>query len=429
MLYDNALLAVIYLEGWQTTANPRFRRTARMILDYVAREMTSPEGAFYSATDADSLTPAGHREEGYYFTWTQKELEDALGDKDARIAATVYGVSAGGNVEGRNVLFLPQRLDLVAADMGLSIAKLTATLDRINGRLYAQRQQRQPPLRDDKILTAWNGLMITAFARSGFALDNAAYIEGAGRAAAFILDRMVVNGRLKRSFKDGAARGNGFLDDHAFFIAALLDLFEVTADPQWLKRAMELERQLEEQFGDPEKGGFFMTADDHEALIAREKPLYDGALPSGNAVALMNLVRLNALTSNKAYLQRAKMGFSAFSTAIEANPSACAEMLLALDDFMAAPYQVIVVSGAKGDAGALAARVRAAYLPGGLTMIVDGSHAARLVRWSPLFKGKAAVQGKAAAYVCRNGTCQQPVLADDELMQQLAVRDHSSNHP
>ena len=165
-----------------------------------------------------------------------------------------------------------------------------------------------------------------------------------------------------------------------------------------------------------------MTADDHEALIAREKPLYDGALPSGNAVALMNLVRLNALTLNKAYLQRAKQGFSAFSTAIEANPSACAEMLLALDDFMAAPYQVIVISGANGDAGALAARVRGAYLPGGITMIVDGSDAARLVRWSPLFEGKAAVQGKAAAFVCRNGTCQLPVLADDELMQQLAVR-------
>ena len=422
MLYDNALLARIYIEGWQATKDPRFRRTARKTLDYVAREMTSPEGAFYSATDADSLSPSGHREEGYYFTWTQKEFEDALGEKDARIAAAVYGIVAGGNFEGRSVLHLPRQLDLVAADLGLSLEKLTVTVDRINGRLYSYRQQRPAPIRDEKILAAWNGLMITAFARAGFALDDAAYIGRARLAATFILEKMVVDGQLRRSFKDRAARGNGFLDDYAFFIAALLDLFEATSDAQWLKQALELEHQLELKFGDSDKGDFFMTADDHETLIAREKPTYDGALPSGNAVALMNLVRLNALTLNAAYGQRAKKGFSAFSTTIEANPSAYAELLLALEDFLRAPHQVMVIANENGNRGALAKHLRAAYLPGSLTMIVDASQAARLAHLSPLFREKMAAGGKATAYVCQDGACQLPTQDEDELQQQLAVR-------
>ncbi|MGD8702523.1 MAG: thioredoxin domain-containing protein, partial [Desulfosarcina sp.] len=422
MLYDNALLVPMYIEGWQATGNPGLRRTARTILDYVAREMTAPDGAFYSATDADSLTPSGRREEGYYFTWTREELDAALGEPDARIAASVYGVNGDGNFEGRSVLFLPRQLDAVAADLGMSSVALATAVERINSRLYAHRQQRPAPLRDEKILAAWNGLMISAFARAGFALNDAAYIDRAGRAAAFILDRMVVNGRLKRSFKDGFARGDGFLDDHAFFIAALLDLFQATADPQWLTQATELDRTLEARFGDSDKGGFFMTANDYEALIAREKPVHDGALPSGNAVALMNLVRLNAMTLNAAYRQRAEKGFSAFSGAIEANPSAFGELLLAWEDFTRAPHQVIVISDDGGDAGALAKRLRATYLPGSLTMIMSQSHAARLARLTPLFRDKVTAGGNATVYVCQDGACRLPTQGEDELQQQLAVR-------
>jgi hypothetical protein len=421
MLYDNALLVPAYIEGWQASGNPRFRQVATKTLDYVAREMTSPDGAFFSATDADSLTPFGHREEGWFFTWTLEELNDTLGADDARIAAAVYGVDAHGNFEGRNVLFLPRELNQVAGELGLSTMQLTSDVERINAVLYDRRQQRPAPLRDDKILAAWNGLMISAFARAGFALDHSDYLDRASRAADFMLTRMLVSGRLKRSYKDGAAAGKGFLDDHAFFIAALLDLFETTADLRWLKRAVELDRILADHFDDQENGGFFMTADDHEALIAREKPALDGALPSGNAVALMNLLRLSALTLDPSYLKRAEKGFSAFSTIMEANPSAFGEMLLALEALLHPPHQVIVVTPAGGEAALLADRLRPAFLPGSLVMIVSESSAAQLARRAPLFREKTATGGKATAYVCRNGACQLPVTTGDALMQQLGV--------
>ncbi len=421
MLYDNALLVPAYIEGWQATGNLRFRRVAIKTLDYVVREMTSPDGAFFSATDADSLTPSGHREEGWYFTWTIEELNDALGADDARIAAAVYGVEAGGNFEGRSILFLPGELNDVAGELGLSMVQLVSDVDRINAALYAQRQTRPAPLRDDKILAAWNGLMISAFARAGFALDDSAYLERAGRAADFILNRMVVNGRLKRSFKDGAAGGNGFLDDHAFFIAALLDLFETTTDPHWLARAVELDRTLADQFGDPENGGFFMTAADHEVLIVREKPAIDGAIPSGNAVALMNLLRLNVLTLDPSYLKRAEKGLAAFSATMEADPSAFGEMLMVLDDFLHLPPQVIIVTPVGGDAAAMTDRLRSAFLPGSLVMVVTESRAVQLSRGFPLFRGKTAAGGKATAYVCQNGACGLPATTADAMMKQLTT--------
>jgi hypothetical protein len=257
-----------------------------------------------------------------------------LGAEDARIAAMVYGVETGGGIEARSVLYLPRELGDAAADLGLSTVQLNSKVDRINASLYAHRRKRPAPLRDDKILAAWNGLMISAFARTGFILDDASYLDRAGRAATFVLDKMVVDGRLKRTFADGAARGYGFLDDYAFFIAALLDLFESSADRLWLERAVELEQILDERFADHENGGFFMTADDHEMLIAREKPALDGALPSGNAVALMNLLRLNTLRLEPSYRQRARKGLAAFSGIMEANPSAVGVMLMALDDFV-----------------------------------------------------------------------------------------------
>jgi uncharacterized protein YyaL (SSP411 family) len=264
--------------------------------------------------------------------------------------------------------------------------------------------------------------MIAAFARAGFALDNPAYLDRAGRAADFMLTRMLVDGRLKRSYQDGAATGNGFLDDHAFFNAALLDLFEATADLRWLTPAVELDRIVANHFDDLENGGFFMTADDHEALIAREKPAFDGALPSGNAVALMNLLRLNALTLDPSYLKRAKKGFSAFSAIVEANPSAFGEMLLALEALVYPLHQVIVVTPAGGDADSLTDRLRPAFLPGSLVMIVPESSAAQLARRSPLFREKTAIDGQTTAYVCQNGACQLPVTTADALMQQLGTK-------
>ena len=420
MLYDNALLAMAYIEGWQATGHPRFRQVAASILDYVAREMTAPSGAFYSATDADSVTPSGHREEGYYFTWTRPELDRILDAEDARIATVVYGVSTAGNFEGRSVLFLPLAIDAVAGDLGLSVKDLNQILDRINAALYAHRLQRPAPLRDDKILAAWNGLMISAFARGGRVLADPAYIQRAEQAADFLWDRMVSNGRIHRSHIDGAAGGNGFLDDYAFTIAALLDLFEATAHERWLLRAVQLDQSLFQHFADSANGGYFMTADDHEALIAREKPVQDGALPSGNAVALMNLLRLHDLTLDASYRDRAQQGLQGLSAVLDANPSFFGELLLALDDFQHPPRQVIVVTTNSGGADAFENRLRCTFLPGSLTMIVNEAQAAKLSRHVPLFRDKVAAGGRATAYVCQNGTCQLPVTSAEEMMNQLS---------
>ena len=419
MLYDNALLVPAYIEGWQATGDARLRQVAANTLAYVAREMTSTKGAFFSATDADSLTPDGRREEGYYFTWTPAELDDVLGCEDAQFAAAVYGIRAEGNFEGRSILFLPRDIDETAKSMGLSVEELSVALDRINAKLYAHRQKRPAPLRDDKILAAWNGLMISAFARGGMALEDPTTIQRAERSANFVWDRMVADCRLGRSYKDGTVSGNGFLEDYAFLIAALLDLFEATAEPLWLVRAIALDTTLAVRFADPESGGFFMTADDHEILIAREKPMLDGALPSGNAIAMMNLLRLHGLTLASSYMERAEKGLRTFSASIEAHPEAFGEMLMALEYYLHPPCQVIVVVPADKDPRRFMHPLRNTFLPGSLVMAVREDQAAGLARQTPLFKGKAAVEGKVTAYVCRNGACRLPVTSEEEMLAQL----------
>ncbi len=421
MLYDNALLVPAYIDGWKASGNENYRRVAEKTLDYVAREMTAPGGAFFSATDADSLTPSGHRKEGWFFTWTMAELQSALGEEDAHIAATVYGASAEGNFEARNVLFLPKPTEELADDLGRKPDRLVSDMDRINRVLYATRKKRPHPLVDDKILVAWNGLMISAFAQAGFAMKRPQHLEKAAQAAGFILEKMADGGRLKRSFKDGIAAGNGFLDDYAYLIAALLDLFETTAAPHWLDHAVELNEKLTDRFADHENGGYFMTAMDHERLIAREKPIVDGALPSANAVALRNLLRLSLLTADTAYLDQAQKGLAAVSVAVETSPLAFGEMILAIDDFFHPASQVIVVKPLDAGDDLLTDLVRTAHWPGGLVMIVTEKEALHLAERLPLFRGKTITQGKTTAYVCRNGSCQLPVTDAEALMETVAV--------
>jgi uncharacterized protein YyaL (SSP411 family) len=281
--------------------------------------------------------------------------------------------------------------------------------------LYEHRQQRPAPLRDDKILVAWNGLTISAFARAGFAFDDPDYHQRAGRAADFILDHMRVGGRLQRSYKDESAAGSGFLEDYAFFTAALLDLFAATAERRWLDHALALDQTLAGQFGDDETGGFFMTAADHEALIAREKPLLDGAMPSGNAVALMNLLRLSAVTSQPIFLERAQKGFMALSAVMERNPLAFGETLLAYDDWLHPPGQLIVVTPVQGKTAAWVDRLRSTFLPGCLAVVAAESNVADLAGSYPLFREKGVVDGRPTAYGCRQGACSLPVNSENGL--------------
>ena len=421
MLYDNALLAVAYLEAYQVTGNAEFVRVAREILRYVERDMTSPEGAFYSATDADSLTPSGRREEGWSFTWTPAEIDAALDADQARLVAAYYAVTSGGNFEGRNILHAPRSLDQVAAGLGMTSERARTVLEAARERLYQVRARRPAPLRDEKILAAWNGLMISAYARGALVLDERRHAEIAARAADFVLARMRAGGRLRRSHVDGRAEHNAYLDDYAFVIAGLLDLHEATSDPRWLREAISLDRSLELHYEDRKGGGYFRTSDDHETLLAREKPGYDGAEPSGNSVQALNLLRLHELTTTDSYRRRAERTFGAFAGALERGPMALSEMLLALDFHADTPKEIlIVVPRRRSEAEPFLAELRRTYLPNRVLAVAGGgedlTEQAKLI---PLLRGKVARGGNATAYVCENRVCALPTGDPEVFARQL----------
>lgn len=422
MLYDNALLVMDYLEGYQLTGEESFRQTVAEILRYVDRDMTSSDGAFFAATDADSLTPDGHQDEGYFFTWTPEELETALGKERARVVKRYFSVGLVPNFEGRHILTSPESISNVARGLNMSEEELGEIIKESREILYSVRNQRPAPLRDEKTLTAWNGLMISAHARAGLILGDARYTDRAIRAAQFILNHLYVDNRLYRSYIDHRARYNAYLDDYAFFIAALLDLYEASQDVQWLQKAIELDKVLAKYYEDKENGGFFMTSNDHEKLIAREKPSYDGAMPSGNSVAVLNLMRLHEFTTMDSYRQRAENALTAFSGTMTSHPMALAEMLLVVDFYLDEPKEIILVSpeGKKADAEPFLNEFRKEYLPNRIIAVVtEGNDSGPLQDIIPLTRSKIAQNGNVTAYVCESGICKLPTDDPKEFARQI----------
>ena len=421
MLYDNAQLAIVYLEGWQVTDRSDFRRIVEETLDYVAREMTSPSGGFYSATDADSPTSSGEQEEGWFFTWTEDELEGVLESDDAALAKAVWGTSARGNFEGRNILHLPSSMSDTASRLGLEEDVLLARLNDIREQLYAVRRLRPAPHLDDKVLTSWNGLMISAFARSGFALDRDDYLDRARASARFVLDHLrTSDGRLLRSHREDEARHDAVLDDYAFFIAGLLDLFEADADPQWLRHALALQQQLDERYRDAERGGYFLTATDSEQLLARPRPDYDGAEPSGNSVAALNLLRLAELTLDDAFRERAEEIFAAFGNTLSLRGSSAPLMVAALDQYHDQALEVVIVEHPTRDAEALVEVLRSTYLPQIVTAIGTTDELGDQTELIPFVEHKVAQSGHPTAYVCRRSNCELPTSDPQIFQSQLA---------
>src|SRR5256714_3906375 len=341
MLYDNALVARAYLHGWQVLGDELFREVACETLDWALRELRGPEGGFYSALDADS-----EGEEGRFYVWTLDELREALGD-DAGAAIRYFGAIEGGNFEGRNIL---TRGD-----------DRPPGLEEIRRRLYDRRSQRAWPGLDDKRLTSWNALMISALADAGAVLERADYLEAASRCAEFILsDLRDGDGRLLRSFKDGTAKLNGYLEDHAFLVEALLSLYEATFDPRWFMAARELADAMIVRFADESRGGFFETSNDHEQLVARRKDLEDNPIPAGNSSAAYGLLRLAALTGEHEYEHRAVGGFRLLHRVAVQHPHAFAHLLQALDFHFARVKEVALVGD---DTGPLARVVRDRFRP------------------------------------------------------------------
>jgi uncharacterized protein YyaL (SSP411 family) len=420
-LYDNALLTVAYLDGYQATGREDFARVARETLQYIARDMTSPDGAFYSASDADSPAPNGHPEEGWFFTWTPDEIETVLGKDRARVVTAYYGVRFEGKLDGRNVLYVPRPVADVAEALGLPQDRVRAVLQESRGLLYAARAKRPAPPRDEKIVTAWNGLMISALGRASLVLGEDGYAGQAERAAHFILTHMQKDGRLLRSYRDGRPGPEGYLDDYAFLIAGLIDLYEATGDLRWLRHAIALDAVLEKNYEDKERGGFFMTGHDQEALLAREKPAFDGAEPSGNSVQTLNLLRLHELTTEDRYRQRAERTLRAFGERLSRAPEAHSEMLRALDFRLDTPKEIVIVTPShRREAEPFLARLRKTFLPNRvLTIVTEGDDLATAAKLVPLVEGKVAGGGKTTAYVCEERLCRLPTSDPEVFAQQI----------
>jgi len=429
MLYDNALLAVVYLEAAQLTGRADFAAISRSILDYVLREMTSSEGVFYSAMDADSLSDQGEIQEGWFYTWTPAEIESVLGADLARIAIAYYGVTASGNSEGRSVLHASRSREKVAADLGMSVQALDSALERARTRLYEARSRRSWPLRDTKVLVGWNGLMISAFARAGLALDEPRYVNAAARAAAFILDEMQKDGVLRRVYQGGRADGPALLEDYAFLIAGLLDLYEIDSQPRWLRAALALQATLDSHYADALGGGYFRTADNAEALLAREKPSRDGAIPSGNSVEALNLLRLAELTGDAQYTDSSIPLFSAFSDLMDRQPEVVAEMLLALDFELSKRVEIAVIAppDRKG-LDAMLAPLRATFFPNRVLVVaVEGEQLDSQAESSPLLSDRIAREGQTTVYLCQNYVCGFPTADPATFAKQLAAAASEKN--
>jgi len=422
MLYDNALLVMAYLEGFQVTGDEDFRQIVAETLRYIKRDMTSSEGAFYSATDADSLTPDGHQDEGYFFTWTPEELANVLDSEKLKTLTAYFPVSPNGNFEGRNILNTPQSASEIIDSFQISREQFVAHLRESKELLYQIRNLRPMPLRDEKIITSWNGLMISAHAQAGLILGESEYTDQAVEAAQFILENLFVGNRLYRSYKDNTAKHNAYLDDYAFLIAALLDLYEATHDVKWMETAIELDGILEKHYEDKENGGFFMTSDDHEKLIAREKPGYDGALPSGNSIAILNLLRLGEFTTQSSYQKRAEKALRFFSGTLTSSPFALSEMLLTFDFFTDSPKEIIIVSpgGKKREADSFLSVFRKQYLPNRiLSVVIKGDNLKSHAKVIPLIQGKTPQTGKTTAYVCESGVCKLPTTEPEVFARQI----------
>ena len=414
MLYDQAQLAVSYLEGYQVSDDQSLAQVARDIFEYVLRDMTDPAGGFYSAEDADSvIDPANPHEkgEGAFYVWTRAEIDAALGAPAAEWISYMYGVEPDGNVSedphaeftGKNILYQKRSLADAARQFHVPEAEVAAALKDAVAKLMAVRDTRIRPHLDDKVLTAWNGLMISAFAKGGFILNEPRYLDAAQRAADFVLTQMFKDGVLLRRWRQGEAAIPGFLDDYAFFAQGLIDLYEATFAVQYLDAAVELTSRMRELFEDTEAGAFYSTAEGDRSLVMRIKEDYDGAEPSGNSIATLNLIRLAHTTGDKSLHASAEKALAAFASKMASSPTAMPQMLVALLRHLSPPQQIVF---AGEDLSELLNVLRTRFLPNH-TFLKAGD--------VPASSNMPPLEGKAAAYVCENFTCQLPITDPAQL--------------
>jgi len=423
MLYDQAQLAVAYLQAYQITHDPFYADTVRDILDYVLRDMHSEQGGFFSAEDADSLIERGKPEhgEGAFYLWTAAQIQDVLGPDAAQIFDYTYDVKPDGNVApqndaqgeftGKNILQAAYSIDETAKHFGRSPEEIGATLADARSKLLAARDQRPRPPLDDKVLTSWNGLMISAFARAGQVLGEPSYIQSAQGATDFIQSKLYdpQNGTLMHRYREGDAGINGFLDDYTNLIQGLIDLYEASFRVPDLTWAITLQETQDRLFWDAKGGGYFQTPPGDKSILVRMRDAYDGAEPSANSIAAMNLLRLAEMANRPAWLEKADQAFQAFSPQIERAPETLPQMMAAVDFALSKPRQVVIAGNrTRQDTQALLNVVNQRYLPNKVLFVVDDASGQQLAGWLPFIQGMHPIDGKATAYVCENYTCKLP---------------------
>jgi uncharacterized protein YyaL (SSP411 family) len=425
MLYDQAMLAMAYTEAYQATGNKEFKRTVHEILAYVLRDMTAPEGGFYSAEDADS-----EGEEGKFYLWTESEIRKVLSAEDAEFILYAFHLKTDGNfidpITGsgnhENILHLEKSVEALASGLKLPEKEFRKQLESIRQKLFLYREKRVHPYKDDQVLADWNGLMIAAFAKAALVFDDSSYLNAAKNAVEFIEKRMRnKDGSIIHRYREGAASLPAHVDDYAFLIWGLLELYEASFDPKYLQNALNLNQYLMDHFWDHQAGGFFFTADNSEELLVRKKELYDGAIPSGNSVAVLNLLKLGKITANPELEEKAAMLCRAFSGNVKEAPFAHTQYLLAIDFILGPSYEVVIAGNPDaGDIREMQNAIASRFVPNKVVIlhpIVAGlSDIEQLAAYT---KTQTSVDGKATAYVCQNYVCNQPTTDIQKMLEFL----------
>ncbi len=426
MLYDQAMLIMVYTEAYQATGKAFYAAVVEEIITYILRDMTSAEGGFLSAEDADS-----EGIEGKFYLWTPVEIEKILGAKEAALFLKIFNVKEGGNFEDagpghnidQNILHLQQPLPQLSSEMGISENQLRRRLEDGRRMLFGEREKRIHPFKDDKILTDWNGLMIAALAKAGNVLDNRQYTAAAAKAADFILQNLTDDqGRLLKRYRKGKAGLSAHLNDYAFMVWGLLELYQATFEIKYLKDAIDLNQQMLSHFRDEQNGGLFLTADDAEKLLVRSKTIYDGAIPSGNSVAVFNLLRLGHLTGSTDHLTKAERIIKSFSAEVAQHPAGHSQLMVALEFALNPNHEVVIVGKPlENDTMTMLTALRKPFLPNKVVLFRPASHeaATEVTAIAPFTLPMAAKNGQATAYVCQEFACKLPTTSIEQMLENL----------
>jgi uncharacterized protein YyaL (SSP411 family) len=421
MLYDQALLALAYTEAYQALGEAWYRVVAQEIFTYVLRDMTSPDGGFYSGEDADS-----EGEEGLFYVWTPEEIKGHLGADLGDLFCRFYNVREGGNFEGgMSIPHIVEDFAEFAQKEGIQEAALRKTLEEARGRLFEVREKRIHPLKDDKVLTSWNGLMIAALAKGFQAFGEPAYKDAATKAIDFIMSKLLKDKRfLLRRYREGESAYPGYLDDYAFLVWGLIETYEATFEVRFLEAAVTFQDSMNDLFWDETQGGFFFSGKENETLVIQSKDAYDGALPSGNSVAASNLVRLGRMVGKTQWEARADQTFQAFASSVVAYPAGFTQFLAALD-FMIGPNREIVVAGDPSEEGTqtMLRTVQRMFLPNKVLMLrSDGREGQRLSALAPYVEGLGLINDQPAAYICEKYACTRPITDPGNLRAELTSK-------